>query len=612
MRKRWLIVMVLVAALLSACGVNMSGEPKIVDEVQIWPTNTPAVSPTPSASAAETPAEATAPSGTAAPASDAPAANATQAPDRTLGRELFLANCVQCHGGEDGVGPSLFTTIADAGNRVEGLDKAAYIYQSIVDPGAYVLEGYQNVMPSYAGQFSEFELASIVAFIAEAEGRPTAESLNSVTPTAAAAAAPITGQDNVLTVRGRVVQGTTNGETIPAGLAIDLLVLNSAGSLVGQYSAVTSEGGAYEVNQVARAAGNIYLIRVNYAGVPQGVQISAIEGTEKTLTQDVTVYERTTDRASIQVRWAQMLINFAPINEFGVEVWLSLELVNTGDRIVTTDEVANTGWLVSVPVDLPPGAFGIQPMQTEGSNRFQVDLVDGVPVVKDTWPLRPGQVHSITIAYYLPYEDQAVIDTAINFPVIDGAILIPNDTVSFSSDQFDAEGEFRYRVAAGGFHISELGADEVINPERDFTLVKAHDLIRAVSADERLVFTLTGRPTRTIDVIAASPEPAKADPGQTDLLPIALFVLGLSILALAGVLWWRQRAMVQQGVGAAVAAADGWTPPRTSDGKEALLAALVELDDARAAGTLDDDTYQQRRAMVADQLLPLLGDDDES
>ncbi len=42
--------------------------------------------------------------------------------------------------------------------------------------------------------------------------------------------------------------------------------------------------------------------------------------------------------------------------------------------------------------------------------------------------------------YYLPYEDGAVIEHFFDFPVMDAAVLVPNDTVMFSSDQFDGRG----------------------------------------------------------------------------------------------------------------------------------------------------------------------------
>jgi hypothetical protein len=91
---------------------------------------------------------------------------------------------------------------------------------------------------------------------------------------------------------------------------------------------------------------------------------------------------------------------------------------------VTTDTLSTLGWPISVAIELPAGAFGIQPMQSENSQRYQVDTVNSVPVLQDNWPLRPQQVHTITVLYYLPYRN-AVIDQALGFPVMDASFCCP-------------------------------------------------------------------------------------------------------------------------------------------------------------------------------------------
>ena len=184
---------------------------------------------------------------------------------------------------------------------------------------------------------------------------------------------------------------------------------------------------------MARGEGFLYLVRTDYADIPQGAQTPAIAGDEEVVNADVTVYERTTSRDTVAISMARMLVNYAPINEFGLEVRLDLELINTGDQIVASDKLADRGWPISVEVELPVGAFGIQPMQSEGSQRYQVQMVGQIPVVQDTWPLRPGQRHTITILYYLPYEDEAVLDQAFGYPVMDASVLLPNDTVTFEA-----------------------------------------------------------------------------------------------------------------------------------------------------------------------------------
>jgi mono/diheme cytochrome c family protein len=592
--RRWSVILPLVLVL-SACGVNLSGEPKILDEREIQSQPT-----VPQPTAAPT-SEAATPESTAV---DQPAQEDTggELPgDYDLGQQLYVAECAACHGAQDGAGPSLGGMADRAATRVPGQSAADYLRESIVNPGEYLVEGYENIMPAgYGDQFSEHELDSLVKFIVEFVP-PNVAAATQPTP-AADSALPTLNTGETTTVRGRLIQGTEDGQPIPSDLPMELYVLDAHNAMAGIYDTTSAADGTFEFVDVARAAGNVYLIQANYDGVPQGAQIPSIEGNEEALSADVVLYEKTTDPSSVAVRWVQMLVNFAPINEFGLEIWLRLELANTGDRIVTTEQPSQTDWPVSVAVELPVGAFGIQPMQTEGSTRFQVDMQNGIPFVKDTWPLRPGQVHTITVAYYLPYTDGAVLEHAFGYPVLDGAVLMPNDTVTLESDQFDPEGEFRYRVMAGGARVTELAADERISPDTDFSLVKAHDLLMPLRADERLTFTLRGRPTRTLNVM--TPANLAPDDGSTNPLPYVLGGIGLSVIVLAGVMWWRQRSV------AAPVISDTWQPPDPSAGKDVLLRAIATLDDAYEDGHIDEDIYQYRRAILVERLVPLMDEDD--
>ncbi len=98
------------------------------------------------------------------------------APTPTLGETLFRegANgapaCITCHlleSGVTGVGPSLAGLHERAGNRVPGLDARAYVHMSILDPNAYVVEGYAaNLMyPDYGARLSEAEIEALVDYV---------------------------------------------------------------------------------------------------------------------------------------------------------------------------------------------------------------------------------------------------------------------------------------------------------------------------------------------------------------------------------------------------------------------------------------------------------------
>jgi hypothetical protein len=190
--------------------------------------------------------------------------------------------------------------------------------------------------------------------------------------------------------------------------------------------------------------------------------------------------------------------------------------------------------------------------------------------------------------------------------VVDGAVLLPNDTVSLRSAQLDETGEWRYRASHGGVRVTELAADEKVDPAKDFTLVKEHPLTKPLPGGERLVFELVGRPTRTLATFSTTSGTSRSN---TNIAAIVLAVAGAAALVLAGVLWFRQRKAVTPAP-AMLRPADGWQEPPANADKQTLLRAVAALDDAYEAGKLDEETYQERRALLMERLLPLMGEDE--
>jgi len=101
------------------------------------------------------------------------------AADPQRGDELFKMSvigpnsapgCITCHSLEEGVtivGPSLAMVASRAESRVPELSAYEYLRESIIDPDAYIVDGFpQGVMyPSYANNLSENEVSDLVTFL---------------------------------------------------------------------------------------------------------------------------------------------------------------------------------------------------------------------------------------------------------------------------------------------------------------------------------------------------------------------------------------------------------------------------------------------------------------
>jgi cytochrome c oxidase subunit 2 len=61
------------------------------------------------------------------------------------------------------IGPDLTSLSARAGDRVAGLDAAAYVRQSIREPGAYRVAGFSTLMPDLG--LSDAQIEALTAFL---------------------------------------------------------------------------------------------------------------------------------------------------------------------------------------------------------------------------------------------------------------------------------------------------------------------------------------------------------------------------------------------------------------------------------------------------------------
>jgi cytochrome c2 len=96
---------------------------------------------------------------------------ALPAGDATGGQTVFqgAGGCSACHSldGTVGVGPSQQGIAGRATTRQEGYSAEAYLYESITNPNAYVVEGFQpGIMPqSFKQTLSAQQLADVIAFL---------------------------------------------------------------------------------------------------------------------------------------------------------------------------------------------------------------------------------------------------------------------------------------------------------------------------------------------------------------------------------------------------------------------------------------------------------------
>src|SRR5215813_2992231 len=100
------------------------------------------------------------------------------------GQDIFYGKgtCALCHEigkkGERcpdlaGVGERAETRIKEAGYKGKASSSAEYLVESVMDPTAYVVEGYQPSMPPVGRQLNDLELVAVVSFLQSQGGEVT-------------------------------------------------------------------------------------------------------------------------------------------------------------------------------------------------------------------------------------------------------------------------------------------------------------------------------------------------------------------------------------------------------------------------------------------------------
>jgi cytochrome c oxidase subunit 2 len=95
------------------------------------------------------------------------------------GRALFESRgCQSCHAGDSPRGPSL---VGLADGRValadgsETIADDAYLRESILDPRARIVRGYEPLMPTFQGLVTEEQVMELIAYIRSLDGEPMHE-----------------------------------------------------------------------------------------------------------------------------------------------------------------------------------------------------------------------------------------------------------------------------------------------------------------------------------------------------------------------------------------------------------------------------------------------------
>ncbi|MBO9404946.1 MAG: carboxypeptidase regulatory-like domain-containing protein [Thermomicrobium sp.] len=362
-------------------------------------------------------------------------------------------------------------------------------------------------------------------------------------------ALPAHAQEGNGVISGRVQNGTAGGG--PAS-SLTVTLRHFAGmQLAEERQTQTGPDGSFRFDGLPTSPQDAYLVVVRYAGVDYvSGMVQLHQQPEQTV--DLTVYETTTDPSAVRIASRSLVIAGASPELRAVDIMDILIVENSGDRTYLGDR---SGVVLRIP--LPRGAQEISPQP--GFDYGQPRLEDGVLLT--TGPLPPGS-QTVVLSYTVPYEGtRATLSIGTAMPTGTLRVLVRDGTYRLSSRSLIDTGT----VEVSGVTYRVLAVDAPV--VGDMHVVQVSGLPRT-----GLLFDLPTGP----------------------IIALAVGLAGLVAAAVLTVIVLRRRRVGTETGRAAI------------DERLQLAAELNRLDEARAAGELDETAYQEQRSAVLTRLRQLV------
>jgi hypothetical protein len=362
-------------------------------------------------------------------------------------------------------------------------------------------------------------------------------------------ALPAHAQEGNGVISGRVQNGTAGGGPVSS---LTVTLRHFAGmQLAEERQTQTGPDGSFRFDGLPTSPQDAYLVVVRYAGVDYvSGMVQLHQQPEQTV--DLTVYETTTDPSAVRIASRSLVIAGASPELRAVDIMDILIVENSGDRTYLGDR---SGVVLRIP--LPRGAQEISPQP--GFDYGQPRLEDGVLLTTGLLP--PGS-QTVVLSYTVPYEGtRATLSIGTAMPTGTLRVLVRDGTYRLSSRSLIDTGT----VEVSGVTYRVLAVDAPV--VGDMHVVQVSGLPRT-----GLLFDLPTGP----------------------IIALAVGLAGLVAAAVLTVIVLRRRRVGTETSRAAI------------DERLQLAAELNRLDEARAAGELDETAYQEQRSAVLARLRQLV------
>jgi len=464
--------------------------------------------------------------------------------DEAATKTLFKQNCESCHASGNSNQTSDFS------------DFGSLIDYSQTDISQIIQDGNTKGMPAFKGELSEIEINSLSNYIRilgvssdqtsnQSEGSPSNQS--GETPTNEEITKP---SGSTFTIIGSI----TGLEEIPTDTVVTLSAFDT-NNIIFQTEKTVSEDGSYDFPNLDLVTGQVYQLTTKVDGVEYSSEVlhNPEINSDGTVELPIQIIKTTTDNSSLFAERMHVFFDFVDENTIQV---VELFVINnpTSETIIPRNDKESV-----IEYKIPDGAFNLQFEQGEFGTRY-IETEKGFG---DLQPIEANSTTQFLFAYELPYQKKLELTIDLPIPVEAAVFMLPSNSVKLNSDQLTFDGSRTVQ----GMDIQTYSST-------------------SLSQLSELPISLTGKIKLT----------TKNEDNSTISIIIGSVVLFLAITIM--IIWTRKRLKVQK----------TGTEEDSDDDLNALLDAVIALDDANKNGEIPGSAYQSRRVELIEKIKRLQGE----
>lgn len=479
-------------------------------------------------------------------------------PDLALGATLFAENCTRCHG-VNGQGDGELVKLGQVQAPLDFTDPATIAGKTPQDYYTIITNGkLDTLMPPWANKLSDDQRWAVANYV---------YSMSSGAPAVPQVAGVIKGQ----------VTNASAGGTVPAGLAVQLHIVNQDFTSEETVDGVIAEDGTFQFADIAMKSDMGYAVTVEYNDTTFASEILAGDTAALALDLPVQIYEATDDPSVLAIDAMSTQIS---VNDGELTVIEILSFVNNSDKMYRKADGQS-----SVTITVPEGATLTQFSQQGDRYLYSEDGRQ----VSDVFPVVPGQRHTFHLLYTIPYNSEGVsLTQTLDYPLSAGfEVLLDTPGLNITGDT-----------------IAPLGGSTTDSPHG---AVMRFGNESALAAGQPITFVVAGEP-QVAAVVPDSADTTATTVPQPPAIPVLAYIfitLGAISVAGAGFLFYKERQLMRAGAGsvpAAKAPAVGVEQARIN----ALVKQIADLDQNHQDGKIKGSAYEKQRKALKTELMTLI------